>query len=417
MKKKLTNNKLSVFLNKQTVSVSIITLIVAILGVHFIIGSHATSPFTSTEAESGKITGSASIQNDTNASAGKFIKFGAANNNSGFVTVCGLSLCINGQNFTIHGATAYGTYSQPSTEIALAQASKINTLELVEFDTQYHTLSDTESTATWTRVDQFIADAKAAGIHVILNLSEFGQSLQKLGITPTTIDYNTYTDSANSINTPYLSFIANRTNTITGVQYKNDPTIAKVEIFGEICFPGESDTTCPAGTSGTTAQMQSYFSRTENEWHSLAPNILISSGGFSHLDSTDNPTGVSSGIPYQAIYNDPANSVCDLEVNSTNDYNNSVPKVTNYCKQIGKPWFLSAWSSCYQDTGYPYYLATDQAMATHAQDMYNLVHGQSPSNEVGIGSDFWNLRDIGVSAGHCDIGPAYPLTWSTIQNN
>ena len=163
--------------------------------------------------------------------------------------------------------------------------------------------------------------------------------------------------------------------------------------------------------------MQSYFSRTENEWHALAPNILISSGGFSHLDSNDSPSGTASGIPYQAIYSDPANATCDLEVNSTNDYSKSVPKVTAYCKSIGKPWFLSAWSSCYNDPGYPYLLPTDQAMATHAQDMYNLVHGQSPSNETAIGSDFWNLRDIGVSAGHCDLGPAYPLTWSTILNN
>ena len=177
---------------------------------------------------------------------------------------------------------------------------------------------------------------------MILNLSEYGQSLQAAGETPTKVDWE-----------PYLNFIANRTNTVDGLVYKDDPTIAMVEIFGEICYPGETGSSCPARTTGTTAQMQSFFDRTENEWHTLAPDILVSSGGFSHLIKSDKPTGVSNGIPYQAIYTDSANDVCDLEVNSANDINDSVPKVTSYCKSIDKPWFMSAWSSCFQDTRLP----------------------------------------------------------------
>lgn len=326
---------------------------------------------------------------------------GSGNTPSPFVSVCGTGLCLGGSPFVIHGATAYGTYSSPSNEVSLAQAGKVNTLELVEFDTQYHTLSDTMSTATWTRVDNFIAAAKQAGLHVILNLSEYGQSLQAAGQTPTTTDWQ-----------PYLSFIANRTNTVTGVRYMNDPTIAMVEIFGEICYPGESDSVCPAGTTGTAADMQNFFHRTETEWQALAPNILISTGGFSHLNNS-----TSSGIPWQTIVSDSSDAVCDIEINSPNDITGAIGKFTSYCLQQHKPWFLSAWSSCYQDTGYPYYLATDAAMASHAQDMYNIQHGGTPAAMPAVGSDFWNLRDIGVSAGHCDLGPAYSQTWATIQNN
>ncbi len=322
------------------------------------------------------------------------------------VSICGLSLCAGGKPFVVHGSTASGAYSEPSTAAALAKRAHLNTLELVEFDTQYHVLSDTMSPATWDRVDKFIAVARSHGLHVILNLSEYGQSLQAAGETPTTVDWE-----------PYLNFIANRTNTADGLIYKNDPTIAMVELFGEICFPGESGSTCPAGTTGTTAQMQRFFDRTEKEWHALAPNILVSSGGFSHLVKPDNPPGVSSGIPYQAIYSDPANDVCDLEVNSANDYNDSVPKVTSYCNSIGKPWFLSAWSSCYQDSGYSYYFATDSEMAAHAQAMYNLTLGESPSNEMAVGTDFWNLNHTPVTPGTCDIGPQFPLTWATVRNN
>jgi hypothetical protein len=322
------------------------------------------------------------------------------------VSVCGLSLCAGGKPFVVRGATAFGEYSDPHTEVALAKRAHLNTLELVEFDTQYHVLSDTMSSATWDRVDKFIAVARSEGLHVILNLSEYGQSLQAAGETPTTLDWE-----------PYLSFIANRTNTVDGLIYKDDPTIAMVEIFGEICSPGETGSTCPKGTTGTTAEMQSFFHRTETEWSALAPNILVSSGGLSHLVKPDKPPGVSNGIPYQAIYSDPANDVCDLEVNSPNDYNDSVPKVTSYCNSIGKPWFLSAWSACYQDTGYSYYLATDAEMAAHAQTMYDLTLGASPSNEVAVGTDFWNLSHTPAEPGTCDLGPQFPLTWATLGDN
>ena len=318
---------------------------------------------------------------------------------TGFVGVCGTQLCLNGLPYVIHGATAYGTYDQPSAEISLAQKGSINTLELVEFDAKYHNLSDTMSSATWTRVDKFIAAARQAGLHVILSLSEYGQSLQAAGQTVTTADWG-----------KYLNFIANRTNSVTGVQYKNDPTIAMVEIFGEICYPGETDSVCPAGTSGTAAQMQAFFHRTETEWQALAPRIMISTGGFSHLDSA-----TSSGIPWQNIVSDPANATCDIEINSSNDVNYAIAKFTSYCDKIGKPWFLSAWSSCYQDHGYPYYLATDAAMAAHTQQMYAIQHGGSPVAMPAVGSDFWNLFDAGVAPGHCDLGPAYPQTWSVVQ--
>jgi hypothetical protein len=183
-----------------------------------------------------------------------------------------------------------------------------------------------------------------------------------------------------------------------------------VELFGEICYPGETDSTCPAGTSGTAEQMEQFFDRSETEWHALAPNILISSGGFSHLDG-------NTTIPWQAIVADPDNSVCDLEVNSPNDYNESVGKFTNYCQSLGKPWFLAAWSSCYDTSSYPYYLATDADMADHAVLMYGLADGTAPAPYTAVGSDFWNLQDDGVSPGSCDLGPAFPQTWSVVRNN
>jgi hypothetical protein len=315
-----------------------------------------------------------------------------------FVKVCGTSLCVNGEPYVIHGATAYGTYDDPPVEVALAEAAKLNTLELVEFDTHHHVLADTMTEPTWARVDKFIAAAKARGLHVVLNLSEYGQSLQAAGQIPTTVDWG-----------PYLSFIANRVNTVTGAQYRNDPTISMVELFGEICYPGEEGSTCPAGTSGSASDMTSFFHRSETEWSALAPQILVSSGGFSHLSR-------NTSIPWQAIVSDPADAVCSMEINSPNDVMNTVA-FTNYCKSLGKPWFLAAWSSCYNKPSYSFHMPTDATMASHADDMYAIARGDSLAAYPSIGANFWNLRDEGAVAGTCSIGPSFPLTWDAVRSN
>jgi hypothetical protein len=201
---------------------------------------------------------------------------------------------------------------------------------------------------------------------------------------------------------------------VSGVTYKNDPTIAKFQIWGEIPSPGGSGTppAC-ASTCWTATQMQAFYANTIAKWHSLAPNILVSSGGFSYLNST------SSGLPWQSVMALPDNATCDVEVNSPGDKTFSVPLVTNYCKTLNKPWFESAWSSCYQPNGQTYatYTINDSEMATHAQDMYNVAAGGSPATYPGVGSEFWNLRDQGTTAGTCSLSPNFPLTWAVIQNN
>src|SRR6516165_1567323 len=127
-----------------------------------------------------------------------------------YVTSCGTSLCFDGSTWIEKGGTGYGQYDTPSTLVAEAQSGKLNTIELVEFDTRYHQLSDAESAATWNRLDQVIADARNAGLHVVLNLSEFGQSLQAAGYTMSSASWQPEWNQ-------YLSFIASRTNTVTGV--------------------------------------------------------------------------------------------------------------------------------------------------------------------------------------------------------
>jgi len=314
------------------------------------------------------------------------------------VTVCGQTLCANGSQYWINGATAYGQYGDAAGEIALAKAGNVNTLELVEFDSSYHNLNDTEAADTWNRVDAFVAAAGHAGLHVILNLSEYGQSLQAAGYTMSSAawqgDWN-----------QYLTFVADRVNTVSGATYKNDPTIAMVELWGEIPAPNHP------GPVGTGAQMQSWYDQSMALWKSLAPNVLVSSGGFSYLNDTN------SGIPWQAIMSNPNNAACDIEINSNDDRNVTTPMVTQYCRTIGKPWFLAAWSSCFaanQGTWDIDHWANDAQMAAHASDMYAVAKGGAPSAYPALGADFWNLGG-GSNWGTCDVGTQFPQTWGVVH--
>ena len=312
---------------------------------------------------------------------------------SSFVTVCGTRLCLDGATFAERGATAYGQYNNADNEVALAQRAGLNTLELVEFDTHYHLLSDTESTATWDRVDQFIAAARTGGLHVILNLSEYGQSLQAAGQPPVATDWG-----------PYLRFIANRVNTVTGVRYADDPTIAMAELWGEIPAPNYPHPV------GTTQQITDFYSRSLAEWKSDAPNILVSSGGFSYINDP------SSGIDWKTIMADPNNASCNVEINSTGDLGVSVPSVSSYCKALGKPWFLAAWSSCFGASRGAWdldYWSSDSAMAAHARVMINVADGLSEAMAP-FGDDFWNIGATSATVGTCDIGPQFPLTFAAI---
>jgi hypothetical protein len=332
-----------------------------------------------------------------------------------FVTVCGRSLCLEGAEWAVHGATAYQQYGDTAGTIAMARSGRLDALELVEFDHVPHVLSDTEAPDTWTTADRFIAAASAAHLHVILNLSEYGQSLQAAGYTMSSSRTGSWPHLGWQGDwDQYLRFVANRVNTVSHLRYKDDPTIAMVEIWGEIPAPNEADPV------GTTVQMRSFYARTLARWRSLAPRILVSTGGFSHLNDSH------GGIPWRSIMANRSNATCDIEINSSGDRDITVEKVTRYCRRLGKPWFLAAWSSCSEPSGREQDLdhwlaatppATDIAMAAHALEMYAIAHGAGPAAYPAIGSDFWNLGP--ATSDTCDLGPASPespsRTWAVVQ--
>jgi hypothetical protein len=319
-----------------------------------------------------------------------------------FVKVCGMQLCLKGQPWRIHGATAYGQYGNADAEVAFAKLAGINTLDIVEFETRYHNLSDTMSEATWRRVDNVIGVAKQSGLHVILNLSSYGQSLMAAGHKPMTTDWS-----------PYLRFIVNRINTTTGVRYGDEPTIAKIELYDEIDAPNYN-----VPLRGTAAETTAFFARTLSQFKRLDANHVISTGGFSYINDTH------SGIDWETIVADRNDATCDVEINSYPDRNISVPIVSSYCRQLDKPWFLSAWSSCYKNNTSVESIddwLTDTDMAAHARDMYDIERNRNPAPPgpvvAALGSDFWNFANRPLQLGMCDIGQQFPRTLAVVKAN
>ena len=135
---------------------------------------------------------------------------------------------------------------------------------------------------------------------------------------------------------PVPNFIATRVNTVTGVRYANDLTIAMVELWGEIPAPNYPKSV------GTTLQITDFYARSLAEWKADAPHILASSGGLSYINDAH------SGIDWRSIMANPDNASCDVEVNSTGDLSVSVPSVAAYSQVARKAdGLLAAWSSCY----------------------------------------------------------------------
>ena len=312
---------------------------------------------------------------------------------SPFVYVSGTNLMLQGSRFTIHGATNYGQMTNQVTEVARAKAGGLNVLELVRYEQTYNSVASQTSSTTLTRVDNNIAECAANGIKIILNFSGYFWSLKAEGQKAVNVDWN-----------PFLTTMMNRVNTVTGVTYKDDPTIAMIELIGEIDDPNGTEPTL----RGTNAEILAFFTRTLNQLRAIDQNHVLCTGGFSYINI--------GNLQWQPLMDLANNQVCAFEINSFNDRDVSAPLVTDYAQQIGKPWFLAAFSACTRAPNGSYDInavANDTAGAAHFDQMYQLTRGNLPTyaDTRGCGADFWNL----APAGECDIGEQKPLTFGKVQ--
>ncbi len=296
-----------------------------------------------------------------------------------FVKVCGVHLCINGQQWEPYFASTYAAKHHPDWDITTAVAGHLNTIRINNFlNMQGDPATASYDEAHWEFVDHLIASARSERLHVLLDLSVYRN------LTSQDETQNAYLVDWK----PFLTFVINRVNTVTKVRYGNDTTIAMFALAGEVAPPNGTNK-----SQETTQQINDFFARTALEFKALDKNHILSPGGLYQL-------GWDSGIDYKTIFSIPAIDICAVHAPPDGS---DAPITSRYCGSIHKPWI---WEEFFQPQG-----IGDQVRAQFYQQTYNAGR---QLNDAGIG--FWNLGP-GLGTENDDVGPQTPLTWQIVIKN
>jgi hypothetical protein len=306
---------------------------------------------------------------------------GASRPTASFVTACGSELCLLGRAWRMHAASDYNTTATAARRAAMAGSAGINTLRLVALlDEAGSPTAAPYDEARWIGVDERIAAAGRHGLKVLVDLSTYRNLLANAGIEPYTHDWG-----------PFLQVLLNRRNTVTGVRYAEDPTIAMFSLAGEV----EPE---PRRAAGTRARrdVTEFFLRTLLQAKAIDGNHLWSSGGLLHLDW-------DSGIEWRTIMSLRQNDVCSIHNYSAQDTTVTTPQVAQHCRDLGKPWIT-------EEFGYPQSLG-DAERARRFRAMFEL---QRRHGVAGVG--FWNLGDELAPSSH-DVNEQTPAVWAALREN
>lgn len=283
------------FVKNSFVQITII-LAITIIGTHALFSIHAQSPYSSVEAESGTIVGSACTQADSNASNGQYVQYGSPS--SDFVTRCGNKLFLDGKPYQFTGVNAYelSTYwgGDGSCGAMLSDQQLNDFFSSLPADSMVRTWAFEGSSAidvnsltiNWTYLDRVINAASSYNIKLILTLSD------QAG----TCDNNYWHDVAwynggymnvinNSQGTDPLSYWDYVQQIVT--HYADNPTIAMWELVNEpeasecsnpaVGSACEGTQTCPDEATAAQALLN-FFNSVGAMIKSIDSNHLISSG-------------------------------------------------------------------------------------------------------------------------------------------
>ncbi len=317
---------------------------------------------------------------------------------AGQVVVCGTSLCVDGTPWSMYGATVYNPgltpyqsgVRDPAGTVALAEQAHLNTIRITDFlNVTGDPSTDPYDPGRWAYVDAMIAAAGAAGLHVDLGLADYRAMLWNQCTDPYTADWSSF-----------ISFVANRVNTVSHLVYKDDPTIAFVSAAGEPLPVGTHQYT--AKTTGSlctmtysTADLTNFYSSVTGDWQSQGGTVLFNSGGLGYLNET------SAGIDWQSIFSLPSNPFCDIK--TYGGMQAWAPIAAAYCQSIGKPVVVEefGWQQSAGDAARAQLFATmvAQLRALHV-----------------AGMAFWNLGyQLGPTS--YEINPATPDTFAAVIDN
>jgi cellulase (glycosyl hydrolase family 5) len=343
------------------------------------------------------------------AATPRFVRAASKSAKSPFVQRAGTQFVLSGRPWFLYGAANYGTLN-PSGQgtiagtTSLALAGRLNAIRFVNFlDERGLDAAAPYDETSWRRVDAALADLKNNGLKAILDLSTYRNHLQNFALNT-----GSATTPYSQNWKPFIRFVAGRTNTVNGSKYKSDPTIAIVSFAGEPNPPNSGEPLKP-----TTQELTNFYTNVFAQWRMLDKDHLLSTGGLLHLDWEErfgNPAG--SGIDWQTIFSLRQNDVPSMHnygLNQTDrpaDY--ASPKVSAYCRQIGKPWITEEFGF-EQSRG-------DDVRAGLYQQVYGI---QGTYGSAGVA--FWNLGNELVPAPTVpttfDTNPNTPLTWTSVQTS
>ncbi|MGV8880482.1 MAG: cellulase family glycosylhydrolase [Sphingobacteriaceae bacterium] len=304
-----------------------------------------------------------------------------------FVYSQGEKLYLNGQEWIAHGASLYPTGANSNYKDLGFKDYMKSTLDLAIFDkfTTVRVVNFIEGVTTnpydatvWASVDYLISEAASHKLKVILDLSTFrNYLLRDKGKMP----YN-YADWKDMID-------------FVGKRYKDNSTVWLYSLAGEAEAPRAGDAAHIA-LRPTTQQLITFYKETSNALNAIAPDQLISCGGFIFLD-------YDSGIDWQSIF-----ALPNIHLPAVHVYGDGmksiIPTISAWTKQHNKPLFIEEFGK--EKT------APDHDIAAYFQEIYTITK----TNNL-VGACFWNYGPQTNNDSFDMNNASTPLTITTIKTN
>ncbi len=171
-----------------------------------------------------------------------------------FIVANGTNLTLNGENYFFAGGNAYYLWFRPNSVVDEVledmKAMNITVVRTWGFcdgstcDTQtggyaFQTSAGVYKTATFQKFDYVINKSRSLGIRLVIplvnNWNEWGGMQQYVDWSPTASSHDQFFNDSNSKQyyKDYVSYFLNWQNSITGLKYKDDPTILGWELANE----------------------------------------------------------------------------------------------------------------------------------------------------------------------------------------
>ncbi len=246
------------------------TFLFAGMGTYLLITTHAATLSASIEAESGALTGAATIGHDASASNGSFVQFGATSTidfDTSFVTAKGTNFMISNGIFRPTGVDIYnaagetGKYSCGPTFTDTDLDSAFNTLHtagvgVVRF---WAFESYTAGGTDWSQIDRVVAEAHKYHMKLIPVLENQWQDCTAADFTKTSSWYSS------GYKSPYGGYPSYRDYVQAIVtHYKKEPAIMAWMLMNE--------------AEGTNSSLVSFATDVSGLIKSIDPNHLVTLG-------------------------------------------------------------------------------------------------------------------------------------------